>query len=127
MEENIENKGIVKIFVLNTIIEFVLTIIMLFILSLLLSMTDLEEKVIEPAIIGITTFAILIGSFNISRKVKNKGFFIGIIQGIIYMLVLYLLSSFVSMDFSLGLRSLTMIGLGIFGGAIGGIVGVNLK
>ena len=127
MEENIENKGIVKIFVLNTIIEFVLTIIMLFILSLLLSMTDLEEKVIEPSIIGITTFAILIGSFNISRKVKNKGFFIGIIQGIIYMLVLYLLSSFVSMDFSLGLRSLTMIGLGIFGGAIGGIVGVNLK
>ena len=127
MEETNENSGVVKIFAINLIIEFILSIIMFFILSLLLSKTSLEEKIISPAIIGITTFCILLGSFITSRKIKSKGIIIGILQGFIYMLILYLTSSFINGDFSLNIESLTMIGLGIFGGAVGGIVGVNIK
>lgn len=127
MEEASENNGVVKIFALNLVIEFILTIIMLFILSLLLSMTDLEEKIIEPAIIGITAFAIMVGGFITSKKIKNKGIVVGVIQGILYMLILYLTSSFINMDFTLSVKSFTMIGIGIVGGAIGGIVGVNIK
>lgn len=126
MEET-NNGKVFKIFALNLVIEFILTIIMLFILSLLLSMTELEEKIIEPAIIGITAFAIMFGGFITSKKIKSKGIFVGIIQGVLYMLVLYITSSFVNMNFSLTLSSVTMIGVGILGGAVGGIVGVNIK
>lgn len=127
MEETSERKGIIKVFALTTIIEFILTLILLFILALLLSTTSLEEKIIEPAIIGIASFSIMLGGFITSKKIKTKGIVIGIIQGILYMLILYLTSSFINMNFSLSLQSFTMIGLGILGGAIGGIVGVNMK
>lgn len=127
MEETSEGPNLLKIFTFNLIFEFILTVIMLFILALLLSMTSLEETIISPSIIGITTFSILLGGFITSRKIKSKGIVIGVIQGFIYMLVLYLTSSFMNMDFSLNLQSLTMIGIGMLGGAIGGIIGVNIK
>ena len=41
------------------------------------------------------------------------------------MIVLYICSAFISVDFSLSLNSLIMICAGIIGGAIGGILGVN--
>ena len=43
------------------------------------------------------------------------------------MVILYLFTSIINMNFSLTLKSLAMIGVGIFGGAVGGIVGVNIK
>ncbi len=125
--EEIENKSIIKKTIIVTILEFVLTIIMLFILSLLLSNTSLEEKVITPAIIGISAFSVMIGGFILSKNVKSKGILIGMALGIIYMVILYLFTSILNMNFSLTLKSLAMIGVGVFGGAVGGIVGVNIK
>lgn len=127
MDETINKSRYVRIFIINLLIEFVLSVIMLFVLALLLSNTDLEESIISPAIIGISSFTIMLGGLVVSSKIKSKGIVIGAIQGFIYMFILYLLSSFANMDFSLTLESLTMIGVGIFCGAIGGIVGVNIK
>lgn len=126
MEES-ENRNFFKDFIICTLIEFFITIMLFVTLSLLLSFTPLEENIIQPAIIGISSFAIMIGGLLISRKLKLKGILIGSLQGIIYMLILYLFSSFINMDFSLTLKSFTMIIVGVLGGAIGGIVGVNLK
>ena len=127
MENVSESQSSGKIILISVIFEIFLSLIMIFVLSLLLSLTDLEEKIIEPAIIGISAFSILIGSFFSGRKIRIKGIVIGIVQGFMYMFILYMLSSFISGDFSIGVNSLTMIGLGIFAGVIGGIVGVNLK
>lgn len=125
--EELEKNNVVKNVVIIALGEFLLSIIFLFILSLLLSFTDLEEKVMEPAIIGISAFCVMLGGFFLSKKIKSKGILVGSAQGIIYMLILYLFSSIINMDFSLTLKSLTMISIGIVGGAVGGIVGVNLK
>lgn len=116
MEEKTE-LNIGKVFFVNILLEFTLTIILLFILSMLLSLTTLEEKIIEPAIITISTFSVLLGGFIISRKVKKKGIIIGILQGLIYMFILYLISSILTNNFSLSLNSFIMIGIGLVGGA----------
>ena len=47
--------------------------------------------------------------------------------GLIYILVLYLISSILNANFAINLSSLAIIGAAIFGGVIGGIVGVNMK
>ena len=125
--EELEKSNIAKNVVIIILGEFLLSIIFLFILSLLLGFTELEENVMEPAIIGIAAFCVMLGSFCLSKKIKSKGILVGSVQGIIYMLILYLFSSIINMDFSLTLKSLSMIGIGIIGGAIGGIIGVNVK
>ncbi len=93
MEESINKTNHIMIFFKNLILEFLLTIIFLMILAILLSTTDLNENVINPCIIFISAFSILVGSFFSSRKIGKKGIVIGILQGLIYMLILYLFSS----------------------------------
>ena len=93
MEESINKTNHIMIFFKNLILEFLLTIIFLMILAILLSTTDLNENVINPCIIFISAFSILVGSFFSSRKIGKKGIVIGILQGLIYMLILYLSSS----------------------------------
>lgn len=116
-----------KIFAKNLIVEFILTIFLLMILSVLLSLTSISENIINPSIIFISAFSILIGSFFSARKIGTKGILIGILQGLIYMLILYLLSSISNAEFSIGMASIIMILISIACGAIGGILGVNLK
>lgn len=93
MEESINKTNHIMIFFKNLILEFLLTIIFLMILAILLSTTDLNENVINPCIIFISAFSILVGSFFSSRKIGKKGIVIGMLQGLIYMLILYLFSS----------------------------------
>lgn len=116
-----------RIFTKNLIIEFVLTLFLLMLLSVLLSLTNISENIINPSIIFISAFSILIGSFFSARKIGTKGILIGILQGFIYMLILYLLSSISNSEFSVGMASIMMILISIACGAIGGILGVNLK
>ena len=96
------------------------------ILAILLSTTDLNENVINPCIIFISAFSILIGAFFSSRKIGKKGILIGFLQGLIYMTILYLFSSISSGNFSLNISSLIMILISLICGIIGGILGVNI-
>ena len=51
----------------------------------------------------------------------------GGIIGFIYVLIIYILSSLLGNSFTLNIYSIIMVISGIVAGAIGGIVGVNLK
>lgn len=129
MEECIENGFLFKLkqFFKGMILSIIITIIMLFILAGILCFTEISENIINPSIIFISAFSILVGSFIVMKKIKEKGLIYGILLGIIYMFIIYLISSFVSMDFSVGIGSIMMISFGILSGAIGGIIGVNVK
>lgn len=116
----------IKIFIKNLVLEFLLTIVFLMILSVLLSSTNLNENVINPSIVFISAFSILIGAFFSSRKNGKKGILVGLLQGFVYILTLYLFSSISNGDFSLGISSLIMILICIICGIIGGILGVNI-
>ena len=107
MEES--TAGSLKIFFKNLILEFLVSILLLLILSILLSTTNLSENIISSAIIFISSFSILLGGFLSSRKLKLKGIITGILQGLTYMIILYILSSLLSHDFSLGTESIAMI------------------
>lgn len=114
-----------KNFIREIIISLLISILLIFILSILISQTSISEKIIIPTTLGIVTFSLLIGGFRISKIKKEKGIIYGGILGMIYMIIIYLISSFANFDFSLNITSILMILLGIIGGAIGGILGVN--
>jgi len=117
-EKSLSNFMPIKVFLKNLILEFILSIIMLFILSVLLSKTSLSEEIITPAIIFISSFCILLGGFMSSRKIDFKGIVIGILQGVLYMTILYIFSSILSQNFVLGKESIMMLLIGILCGAV---------
>ena len=114
-----------KLFIREIFISMILSLLFIFILSIIVSSTTVPEKVIIPAVMLITATSLMIGAFRISKNKKEKGILNGAILGFLYMLVLYVISSFIAFDFSLSMNSIIMVFLGIVGGVIGGIVGVN--
>ena len=108
-------------------ISLLTTVILLIIFSLLLTYTNIQENVINPVIIMITAVSILIGSSIGIGKMKKDGLINGAIVGVVYMIVIYLISSILNWKFKLNIQSIIMIGIGIAFGILGGIVGVNRK
>jgi len=122
-----EEKGYKTIYIKGIIIFLFISLFLIFILSAILSFTNVKENIIDVGIICISMISILIPSFLLAKKIKKKGIINGAIFGTLCMLLLYLISSFINMKFKLTLNSIIMIFLGIFAGIIGGIFGVNLK
>ncbi|MCI8397200.1 MAG: TIGR04086 family membrane protein [Clostridia bacterium] len=58
---------------------------------------------------------------------KKNGIINGGIIGLVYILLIYLLSSLTGTGFNLNIYSIIMMLICISSGAIGGVVGVNLK
>ena len=117
METFENNKPIVSI-IKGIIISFLFTVISLIIFSILLTYTSLSEDTIKPVIITLTGISILIGSSIGTRKLKKNGLLNGAIIGASYIILLYLISSIISSNFSLSIVSLIMIIAGLIGGIL---------
>ena len=108
-------------------ISILFTLICLTIFSTLLTYTNLSESLIQPVVISVTGISILVGSFFATRKINKNGIIKGIAVGLIYILLIYVISSVVNGgNFALTIGSLVMIFISILCGAIGGIIGINI-
>ena len=125
--EIFENNNVFFKIIKGVGISFAFTLICLTIFSALLTYTSLSENLIQPVVISVTGISILAGSFFSTRKVEKNGILKGITVGLIYIVLIYFISSIVNKgDFSLNLGSIIMVLAGIICGAIGGIIGVNI-
>ena len=116
-----------KLFFKETIFSVLLSILLIFALSIVISKTTVSENVIIPGIIVISSFSIMFGSIRVSRKRERNGMVNGTILGLIYMGSMYIISSIILKDFSITANSIIMVTFGIICGGIGGILGVNFK
>ena len=125
MNENIKNN--INYISKGIIISFIMTFLLLIILSVVLTYTSVSENIETSAIIIINAISILIGSSISTMNEKNKGILKGLITGTLYIGIVYLISSIISMQFSLNMNSIIIILTSMFVGALGGIIGVNVK
>lgn len=104
-----------------------ITILSLFIFAILLTYTNIQESTMIPVVIIITAVSILIGSSLSTLRIKKNGLLNGALVGVIYILLIYIISSFTGSGFSLNIMSIIMLVSSIIAGMIGGIIGVNLN
>ncbi len=122
--ESSSNKFIKKIFK-GVLISLVVSFVLLAIFAIVLTYTSVSENTIVPVIIVVTGISILVGTILESRKIVKNGIWLGGIIGLIYVLILYIISSLLNADFSINIQSFILILVAIFSGMIGGIIGVN--
>ena len=120
-----ENGSNIKKLVLGSGISIIITLIGLFIFSLLLTYTAIKENTTPTITIAISVISILIGSTIAVSKTKKNGIINGATVALIYVLFIYLLSSIITKDFKLNMQSIIMVIACIIAGGIGGIVGIN--
>mgnify|MGYP004540336003 FL=1 len=104
-----------------------ITILSLFIFAILLTYTNIQENTMIPVVIIITAVSILIGSSLSTLRIKKNGLLNGALVGVIYILLIYIISSLTGSGFSLNIMSVIMLVSSIIAGMIGGIIGVNLN
>ena len=124
---NLEINNNIGIIAKGVILAISASMMLLFVFSAILTYTNVSESVSNPVIIVITAVSILIASQISTRKIRKNGIINGGIIGGIYIIVLYLISSIVTGNFSLGINAIIMIIASIIAGMLGGIIGVNAK
>lgn len=111
----------------SLIVSFTLNIICILFFSMLLVKTNISENMINGVIIVISSISILIGASVSTIKFKKNGLINGAIISILYISILYILSSLANNSFEINKSSIFMIIFGLILGIIGGIIGVNFK
>ena len=95
------------------------------IFAVVLRSASLGEEVIYPVNQGIKGVAVLLGSAVFVRG--EKGWLKGGVIGVLFTALSYLAFSSLGGDFSLSWLIVAELALGVFTGALGGIIAVNLK
>ncbi len=121
-----ESKSIKQIFI-GVGIALLFSFIFLLIYATILSFTNVSESTIATVVITITGISILVGSIICNRKISKNGIINGGLVGLIYILIIYFISSLLNGNFAINLQSVIMIATAIICGIIGGIIGVNRK
>ncbi len=107
--------------------SYMLTIPLFAVFSLILSRMEFSESYIDSAVLITSVISIFIAGMLSSFSKRSRGWLNGLFAGLVYMLILYIISSMVFGNFSINRYVVTMILIGGISGAIGGIVGVNMK
>lgn len=128
MSEGLGDSGNnIKKIIKGSIISIIVTIVSLVIFAILLTYTGIDESTIPTVTIIITALSILIGSSLSMSKIKKNGIINGSLVGLIYIMVIYILSSIIEGNFALNIYSIIMILGSVLAGALGGIIGVNKR
>ena len=125
-EQSETKKNVIRI-IKGSIFSIIISLILLLIFAILLCYTNLSENSIKPTILIITGVGILVGSMISAKKIRKNGLVNGGMVGIIYTVILYLISSLTITNFSVTINSFIMLIVAIITGMIGGIIGINLK
>jgi len=126
--ENIqlERKNSISIKIIKgVIIVFVVTLLTIFAFSIILAYTNISDNVIPTVIVILTFISILIGTIVSMKNTSKNGMINGAIIGGMYVILLYIISSFLNTGFVLNVYTISMIFAGIISGIIGGIIAVN--
>jgi len=111
----------------GVIISYIFTFISFLIFAVLLSTTNISDSYISGVISIVSVLSILIGSASCTKNANSQGLVWGSIIGLIYSIILYLISSVLFVGFSITSSTFYLFILSFLFDAIGGIIGINLK
>lgn len=107
---------------------FILTLILILIYAAIMTFTDISSGVSSVFYMITTLISIMYGTVYTVRKVKKKGWVIGLIISITYMIILYLLYIISGKDSTLIYNQSTLIrlALAVAVGILSGMLGINI-
>lgn len=111
----------------GVVFSYIVTFILVFILSIVYYFCDMSDKLMGIAVFAIGVLGVFLGAFLLSRTISDKGMLHGGILGVIYCVILLILSFFINMEFTMGKGMIINIFSYIGSGMLGGIIGINNK
>ncbi|HBN85721.1 MAG TPA: TIGR04086 family membrane protein, partial [Clostridiales bacterium] len=103
-----------------------IAIVILYVLfSILMSTFDSPSKMTYPATLIGLIVSIPFAGYTCVRVSETKNSGLGGLCGLIYIIILYFISSVMNNDFSIGFNTFILLVIGVLAGTIGGLVYMN--
>lgn len=126
-KERVEKTVFIYSTLKSLLAALLLTAIFILIISAVYLAADIKEEVCRGLITASAVFSVFLSSLSGGRRIRKQGIFQGAANGILYTLVLYL-TGFLAFGFpGLGKGVLATAALCALVGALGGIIGVNIR
>ncbi|MBS4534241.1 TIGR04086 family membrane protein [Clostridium sp. D2Q-14] len=127
MNNSKANSNYSMILVKSLILSFIITFIFFVIFTLILTYTNLSESWMPIINSIILIISISIGAIKIAINTNERGYLNGGIIGLIYVIILILLSAIFMKEFQFSSYTLIKIIIGVVAGVLSGMIGANLK
>lgn len=114
-------------FVRGVMIAAAFTIVSFGLCACILAYTKASEGLIPALATTVHALGALIAGYSVAKQKGSHGFLSGTIAGTGYMLILQVIAMLAGDGFYFGIRTIAMLLFSALCGAIGGILGVNLK
>ncbi len=109
------------------ILSFAITLLSLVLLAACIAFGPVTENAADVCILLSTAASVLIGAFLFSGERGKRGLWTGILFGVLYMGIACLTAAIGFGSFSPAGFLTKRLPLGLFAGALGGIMGVNIR
>jgi len=111
----------------GVLMAFAITSIVFLGYAMLITYTNVSERSL-PTVVAITTvLSVMVAGFDAARGAENRGWLWGMAAGLVYVLIMAAIMVIMLPMFSVDGRTVMVFALGIAGGGLGGILGINLK
>jgi len=111
----------------GVLMAYAITCIAFLAYAMLLTYTDMSERTL-PMVVAVTTLlSVMVAGFDAAKNAPNRGWLWGMGAGFVYVLIMAIIMIVALPTFSVDGRTFMTIIIGILGGGLGGILGINLK
>ncbi len=108
-------------------VSYVLSIILLFMLSIGATIWDMGSGAVSISIWIITGISIIYCSMSVGKRAGRGGLLKGICAGLLYTAILYAIGGIITGSMGFNGATVTALLTGIICGGAGGVLGVNAK
>lgn len=106
--------------------SFFLTLGLLIIYAIITYFTKPNPKIDSVYFVAITALSVMYGAVYAVKQIQKKGWLVGLIVAILYMLIIYLVSAVNGRGFDISSFGVLRIALAIFVGTLSGMLGINI-
>ena len=118
------NLSLKKIFI-GTAVSVVVSIILLCLLSILVCFGDFDDRTVSAFVLIVSAVSTFLGAFVLARNISGRGLVNGLVLGVIYCLLLMVISLLLDGAVSFEFKNLTRLFAIIAAAMLGGVLGIN--
>jgi len=122
-----DKKSQIKNLIVGLLMGYAITCIVFLGYSMLITYTDVSESSL-PMVVALTTLlSVLVAGFDAARGASQRGWLWGMWAGLAYVVIMAIIMMVILRSFMVDGRTITVIALALAGGAVGGMLGINVK
>jgi putative membrane protein (TIGR04086 family) len=112
---------------IGVLVGYAITMIVFLAYAMLITYTELSERSL-PLVVALTTvLSVIVAGFDAAKGAPGRGWLWGMGAGLFYVLFMAIMAVIMLPDFAATWHTFMVVMLSLAGGAVGGILGINLK